>query len=155
MKTNKFINNTFRRVTSRLESITNFTARQIFSAWLLCFVALVFGNVLQIKAQTAGTLDTTFGTGGKVVLPINTFSNTEEIKDLALQPDGKIIAGGFVNNGDATPPTTQDFGVKRLNPNGTLDASFGNGGSVSLNFDLYLNDPISMTRPIRQQPSEV
>ncbi len=108
----------------------------------LCLAMLLFGG-MQTNAQTAGTLDTTFGTGGKVVLPINANNNSEEITDLALQPDGKIIAGGYVNGNTATPPTSQDFGVKRFNPNGTLDASFGNAGSVSLDFDLGSLDNIT------------
>ncbi len=131
----------FRRVTARFTSIINSFARPIFSTWLICFAAFVFGSVFQTKAQTAGTLDTTFGTGGKVVSPINANNNTEQINDLALQPDGKIIAGGFVNGNTSTPPTTQDFGVKRYNPDGTLDTSFGSAGSVALNFDLYLSNP--------------
>ncbi len=141
METNKFINNTFRRVTPHLKSLTISVARPIFSAWLLCCAALVCGSVLQTKAQTAGTLDTTYGTAGKVVTnPLG------DIKDLALQPDGKIIAGGTAS----FIPTRNDFVVARYNSNGTMDASFGNAGIATLNFDTfgatnnrYSNDNIS------------
>ena len=70
-----------------------------------------------------GTLDASFGTNGKIVAPIN---SGEELvgRDIALQPDGKIIAVGFkggVGGGAA---------VNRYNSDGTLDASFGTGGKV-------------------------
>ena len=45
--------------------------------------------------------------------------------DIALQPDGKIVAVGF---GSLSFPT--GFAVHRYNANGTLDASFGAGGVV-------------------------
>ncbi len=41
-----------------------------------------------------------------------------------LQPDGKIVIGG-VSGG-----AKNDFGLIRLLPKGTLDASFGTGGKV-------------------------
>ncbi len=123
---------TFRRITSSSKSITNVVAHPIFSAWLLCSAALLFGGVLQTKAQPAGSLDTTFGTGGKV----STLTKTGEINDLALQPDGKIIAGGYVYN----TGTGNDFVVARYNSNGTVDASFGNAGIVALNFDAVASE---------------
>jgi uncharacterized delta-60 repeat protein len=68
-----------------------------------------------------GTLDTSFGTNGKIVAPIN--SGDELVgRDIALQPDGKIVAVGF-------------RGVNRYNSDGTLDASFGTGGKVLTPFE--------------------
>ena len=64
-----------------------------------------------------GTLDTTFGSGGRVVTDLP--GNTEEIRDIAVQPDGKIVVA--VNN-------FVDFAVVRYNANGTLDSGFGSGG---------------------------
>ena len=67
-----------------------------------------------------GTLDASFGTNGKVVAPIN--PDGEFVgEDIALQPDGKIVAVGYSNIG---------FAVNRYNSDGTLDASFGTGGRV-------------------------
>jgi uncharacterized delta-60 repeat protein len=44
----------------------------------------------------------------------------------AIQPDGKIVIGGFTHlDGDH-----DKFAVMRLNSDGTLDTSFGTGGSV-------------------------
>src|SRR5262249_60592714 len=67
-----------------------------------------------------GTLDTTFGNGGKVVTDPSPNGSYNEIWDLALQPDGRILAAGNIS-------TSNDglFAVARSNPNGTLDPYFG------------------------------
>ena len=54
----------------------------------------------------------------------------EEGRDVAVQPDGKILlAGATCRAGFAD----SGFGLIRYNPDGTLDASFGTGGSVTAN----------------------
>lgn len=78
-----------------------------------------------VRYNTDGSLDTSFGEGGKVVILIGTrFSNA---KSLALQSDGKIVAAGYSDNGNSN---ARDFALVRLNTNGTLDNSFGTGGKV-------------------------
>jgi uncharacterized delta-60 repeat protein len=69
-----------------------------------------------------GSLDTSFGTGGKVVTSIAA-NNGTTADAVALQTDGKIVVGG--SNGD-----TSDFVLARYNPNGSLDTTFGTGGIV-------------------------
>ena len=44
----------------------------------------------------------------------------------ALQPDGKIVMVGMLSFGSSAAGS----GVARYSPDGTLDASFGNGGTV-------------------------
>src|SRR6266508_4246568 len=93
---------------------------------LLLAVLVVFAVA---SAQAApGDLDTSFGTGGKVTTSFGSFY--DEIDGLALQPDGKIVAGGYVE----TSSTDSDFGLARYNPNGSLDTSFGTGGKVTTPF---------------------
>lgn len=71
-----------------------------------------------------GTLDTTFGTGGRVT---TSFGNgADKAYALLLQPDGKIVLAGDSNQG----ASGNDFALARYNANGTLDAGFGNGGKV-------------------------
>jgi uncharacterized delta-60 repeat protein len=73
-----------------------------------------------------GTLDATFGTGGRVntIFP-NAFSN--RCFAVAIQPDGKIVAGG-----DAFLQFSQNFALARYNVDGSLDASFASGGTFVL-----------------------
>jgi uncharacterized delta-60 repeat protein len=71
-----------------------------------------------------GTLDPTFGSGGKVITPIG--SGDDFACGLALQPDGKLVATGPSNNG-----SNYDFALARYNPDGSLDPTFGSGGKVT------------------------
>jgi uncharacterized delta-60 repeat protein len=74
------------------------------------------------RFNSDGTLDTTFGNSGKVIQPIG--SSNDFGRSLAIQLDGKILLGGYCDNGG-----NDDFCIARFNPNGTLDTSFGRRGS--------------------------
>lgn len=67
----------------------------------------------------------TFGTKGVVTTDLVTPGGADEV-DIATQKDGKIIVSSTVFN--ATVPTDRDIAVLRLNVNGTLDTTFGEGG---------------------------
>jgi uncharacterized delta-60 repeat protein len=66
-----------------------------------------------------GSLDVTFGGGGRVVTPVG--GHIQVAYALALCPDGKLVAAG--NRGD-------DFATVRYNADGSLDPTFGSGGEV-------------------------
>jgi uncharacterized delta-60 repeat protein len=74
-----------------------------------------------------GSLDATFGSGGRVTTSIGTLS---EAFDIVIQPDAKIIAAGGAVVGDGS--LGNDFALARYNVNGSLDTSFGTGGVVTL-----------------------
>ncbi len=85
---------------------------------------------------TNGGFDTSFGTNGEQTMPINEDGNDDEAHALALQADGKILVAGsadvteytYTNSGNQrNGATTFDFGLSRLNPNGSIDTTFGNG----------------------------
>ena len=73
-----------------------------------------------VRYNSNGSLDTTFGNGGKV--STNFEGKSEWIESIAVQPDGKIVVGGSVD--------PNDFALIRYNSDGSLDTSFGNGGRV-------------------------
>jgi uncharacterized delta-60 repeat protein len=77
------------------------------------------GDVTVVRYNTDGTLDTTFGTGGRVTTPFGSFSEAQSVQ---LQPDGKIVVAGSNNS---------DFLVVRYNADGSLDTTFGTGGKVT------------------------
>jgi uncharacterized delta-60 repeat protein len=64
-----------------------------------------------------GTLDPTFGSGGKRVIDFGT--DDEAVHGAALQPDGKIVLAG---------DTRLQPAVVRLKPNGALDPTFDGDG---------------------------
>jgi len=76
-------------------------------------------STISVSAQTI--LDNTFGVDGKLNF---SFSSNQWIRDIAVQPDGKIITVGNYNFGR---PTDRFF-IKRLMPDGSADATFGTPG---------------------------
>jgi uncharacterized delta-60 repeat protein/uncharacterized repeat protein (TIGR01451 family) len=75
-----------------------------------------------------GSLDSTFGTGGLVRAD---FGGSEQVFDLAILPDGRIVTAGIFAG--ANP---QGFLAARFNTDGSLDASFGTGGKTVIAFAL-------------------
>ncbi|MFN3247068.1 MAG: hypothetical protein ACK42K_10260, partial [Leptonema sp. (in: bacteria)] len=71
-----------------------------------------------------GVLDTSFNSpNGSIIQPIG--SSNDYGNSLAIQPDGKILLGGYCHNG-----SNLDFCIARFNSNGTLDTTFGSNGIV-------------------------
>lgn len=80
-------------------------------------------------AQAArGDLDPRFGAGGKVVADLP--GVRDEAMAVAVQPDGKVVAGGYTS----TPATTTDFVLTRYQVDGSPDPSFGDAGKVTFDF---------------------
>ena len=69
-------------------------------------------------AATAGDLDPSFDGDGKLVLPLKF-----DPKNVIAQPDGKVLV-----------TDTRNFQVLRLNPDGSLDKSFGGDGVAGTSF---------------------
>src|SRR5215831_1059121 len=100
------------------------------------------GNFEVVRYNSNGSLDTSFGDRGIVT---TNFPQGSYAFDVALQPDGKIIAAGTVfvdfNPGESS---NTDFAVARYNPDGTPDTTFGNGGQVSTDFLGMEDDAFSV-----------
>jgi uncharacterized delta-60 repeat protein len=75
-----------------------------------------------VRYRTDGSLDPTFGVGGKAV---NDLAGGH-ILAIALQPDGKIVAAGSDGS---------QFALARFRSDGSLDPTFGRGGIVRTDFD--------------------
>jgi uncharacterized delta-60 repeat protein len=80
-----------------------------------------------VRFNSDGTLDTTFGTGGRAVAHVH---GDDAIFDMALQADGKIVAAGY-SNGGLSP---LDMAVVRFNADGSLDSNFGVNGKQTTSF---------------------
>ncbi len=77
------------------------------------------GNIARLNSN--GSLDTTFGNG------LAGASST--VTTLAVQPDGKVVLGGLFTTVNGTARGR----IARLNSNGSLDTTFGNGLAGSNN----------------------
>ena len=77
-----------------------------------------------------GTIDTTFGVGGRVRTDFGD-QNFDRARSAALQPDGRIVAAGFaISHGGGV----QNFGVARYTSNGVLDTTFSRDGKAQIDF---------------------
>src|SRR5438552_1541245 len=86
------------------------------------------GNFGLARYNVNGTLDTSFGAGGKTGRGFFSLSN-DTATSLALQADGKIVAAGFTTKN--TGNFDEDFACMRFNSDGSLDSSFGNSGIIT------------------------
>ena len=81
------------------------------------------------KFDSTGAIDTSFGTNGKVITNLSTFSIKLICNSMAIQSDNKIILGGSFNNLASIPNQTDSFALARYNTDGSLDTTFGLTGN--------------------------
>jgi uncharacterized delta-60 repeat protein len=80
------------------------------------------GDFVVLRYDANGSLDPSFGSAGRAFVDFG--SNFDRAYEMVLQPDGKIVVVGQAGQ----------FAVARLQPNGTLDTTFGSGGKTSIDF---------------------
>ncbi|MDQ3749192.1 MAG: FG-GAP-like repeat-containing protein [Acidobacteriota bacterium] len=95
----------------------------IVGLMILFFIAAF--PLVQAQSVAPGDLDTTFGSGGKVVTPIP--GGVSEPTRVRIQPDGKIVTVGLDFQNGFYPAVSF---LVRHNADGTIDNSFGTNGSV-------------------------
>ncbi len=83
-----------------------------------------FDNFCTVKYNSNGTIDTTFGNNGMVLTAVDTGGDV--INTQIIQPDGKILLSGYASDG-----VHYYLPLMRLNPNGSIDTTFGINGLVS------------------------
>jgi uncharacterized delta-60 repeat protein len=88
------------------------------------------------RYSSNGILDSTFGVAGK--RRINPTGAADSLRSVAVQADRKIVVGGFIGDVHGlqsfVDPVIGDFGVARLNSEGTPDTGFGTRGLVRTDF---------------------
>ncbi len=78
-----------------------------------------------VRFTADGVLDREFGDNGMVVAQLG--AGNDQATAVAIQADGKILVAGTVEG------TAESVGaVVRFQPNGSVDASFGQGGAIFL-----------------------
>jgi uncharacterized delta-60 repeat protein len=95
-------------------------------------------NTALARFNQNGSLDATFGSGGKV---ISTLVNPHK----AALTDGNelIVVAGATNL--TSSASSGDFGMVRFLPSGSLDTRFGNSGLVSTDFFGQRDDALGVT----------
>jgi uncharacterized delta-60 repeat protein len=88
----------------------------------------VSGAFLLVRYNSDGSLDTTFGTSGKVTTTVG--GPGASATGLAIQSDGRVVVTGIT----ADSSGVSRFTLARYNSNGNLDTSFGSSGFVNTSF---------------------
>jgi uncharacterized delta-60 repeat protein len=112
------------------------------TAWLCCVVTQSDGKILAVgqhadsmdndwhfvlvRYNINGSLDTSFsGDGSLIFRKFSLTTSWDATNDLTVQPDGKILVAGSMDN---------DFALVRFNTDGSLDTTFSGDGIVTTDF---------------------
>lgn len=76
-----------------------------------------------VRYNPDGSLDTSFGVGGKVTTDFGALSD-DDVRGLAIQSDGKIVVAGSADS------TIGNAALARYLPDGSLDPTFGANGTA-------------------------
>ena len=89
------------------------------------------GDFLLVRYTPEGGLDPAFGVGG-IVTTNFAGESYDEPYAIALQPDGRIVLGGYSNTGGGVGRIfgADNLALARYLPNGLLDPEFGDRGTV-------------------------
>jgi uncharacterized delta-60 repeat protein len=88
-------------------------------------------RIAMARYNPDGSLDNTFGTGGKFTYDLEE-SLAEGVGSLAVLPDGKFMIGTQTSGVSPEPPNQIVF--LRFNSNGTQDLTFGANGKLKILF---------------------
>ena len=99
-----------------------------------------YGKFALARYRPDGRLDPTFHGDGKVITNFTRWDDSAS--DVAIRPDGKIVAVGVAGYSWDTVAT---FAVVRYEPEGTLDGSFGDHGKLRTRFRARIpDDPVGI-----------
>jgi uncharacterized delta-60 repeat protein len=100
------------------------------------YTQVIDNELALVRLMPDGSLDPSFGANGTVITPFGPFDDA--CTSLLLEPDGKIIAGGYAKQG-----AWARLAVARYLPDGTLDPSFAGSGFTIVD---SLGGVVDMTR---------
>lgn len=111
-----------------------------------CSGAMLFA-FCALRYDQFGALDMSFGAGGSIRTSVSAISSVANA--VTMQPDGKIVLAG-----NCAGANNDDFCALRYHGNGTLDTTFGNGGTVVTPVGSAINTPnvLDVARAIVLQP---
>ena len=89
------------------------------------------GDVAVARYRPDGTLDDSFGTDGIVTTPMGAASHADAV---ALAPRGRIVVAGSMLD---TRFSRSVFALARYDAAGSLDHTFGRGGTLTTGFRLH------------------
>ena len=95
-------------------------------------------NVLVTQYEPNGLVDSTFATNGALITSWTPMR--DNARSIDLQADGKIVVAGAAGAGT----WYADFGVMRINVDGSLDTTFDGDGFTITGFSAYGDYPVGV-----------
>ncbi len=90
-----------------------------------------------------GLIDTSFNNTGSTILTINSASTKDDVRDMIIQADAKILICGT----NQTSGNGSNIAMMRLKPDGKLDPNFGGLGKISSKIGTRANGEVVMVQP--------
>lgn len=128
--------------TQSLEPLPN---EKIVSVWAMDDGTILAAGQTQIGVDphfalarflSTGFIDTSFATNGHTSVPAIT-NYADLPKDAVMQADGKIvIVGETLWDPTLSGRSDKDFGIARLNADGSMDNTFAGDGTLAIDFNL-------------------
>lgn len=103
------------------------------------------------RLNADGSIDSTFNEYGYSVYETN-MGGDNKVRDMLLQPDGKIILSGKVMNRDTRK---YNFGLMRLHTNGQEDSTFGVNGRLLTAPNGWAEANADLSKIILQNDSKI
>jgi len=104
-----------------------------------------------VRFEATGTLDGSFGTGGKVTTAFGVGSGMSDVAVALLQQaDGKLVAAGSAFNAPSFSGGDSDVALARYDSAGVLDPSFGTGGRLVSPFAVGTGNNDGATAVLQQ-----
>ena len=106
----------------------------------------IYPDIVVVRYNSDGSLDTGFDGDGIVLTNVYAIDTTDFSDNshygwtMAIQPDGKILVGGYSSDENMD----HDFTVLRYNINGSLDSSFDADGFVTTAIGIDIDEIRSM-----------
>jgi uncharacterized delta-60 repeat protein len=94
------------------------------------------------RYDSDGALDDDFGDAGLATTDFASFD--DGITDIALAPKGAIVASGHAEQFPGDADQASDVALARYEPDGSLDAKFGDAGTVRTDFGSYFDEAEGM-----------
>lgn len=95
------------------------------------------------RFNTDGSLDTTFDSDGKLTTEFGGLSNASG-RTVSIQTDGKIVVAGYIRYINDIDKSS-DFALARYNNSGSLDATFGENGLGTVDFDANIDSAYALS----------
>src|SRR5215831_12753665 len=97
--------------------------------------------ISMVRYNADGSIDSSFGIGGKVSTSFFGQRLRSSVAAITLQPDGKIIVVGFAEAFTTGVNRIGHTVAARYSPDASLDSTFGDGGKLIIDFPVGFFSP--------------